>query len=306
MVDPDTGIAARLRAARIEQGLGLEALARELKNPLSVLETIERGDWARLGAPVFARHLVGRYASRLGVAVDVDEIAAGLAAPELRSQLPASRIGRFADFSSRHAAYAGGTLLVVPLVFALLNMTANGPAQVRALDPAPVAAAPEVSLPAPTAAAPTTAATAADAPAPAIPGSASATGDLPAAESPTLLADAAASTVPPAPQGAAPTTVAASLAGGVGASSDHLELRFSGDSWIEVFGRDGSVVERVLARAGDARRFAIADVGRVTIGNVEATDVVLDGSSVNLDAVRAANVARFALSSDGSIEPVAR
>ena len=69
---------------------------------------------------------------------------------------------------------------------------------------------------------------------------------------------------------------------------------------------DGGVVERALARDGEARRFAAADIGRVTIGNVEATEVVLNGSRVNLDAVRAANVARFALSSDGSIEAVAR
>ena len=66
------------------------------------------------------------------------------------------------------------------------------------------------------------------------------------------------------------------------------------------------MVERALARDGEARRFAAADIGRVTIGNVEATEVVLNGSRVNLDAVRAANVARFALSSDGSIEAVAR
>lgn len=265
------GIPARLRAARIEQGLGLEALARELKNPLSVIEAIERGEWARLGAPVFARHLVGRYASRLGVAVDLDEIAAGIAVPELRSQLPVSRMGRFADFSARHAAYAGGTLLVVPLVIALLNMTANGPAQVRALDPAPVAASPEASVPVASPA------------------------ELPAPLSVGGEADSVRS-----------STVSASLAGGISAQAGQLELRFSGDSWIEVVGRDGDTLERVLARMGDVHRFAVADVGRVTIGNVEATTVLLDGSSVNLEAVRAANVARFALSSGGSIEAVAR
>jgi cytoskeleton protein RodZ len=104
----------------------------------------------------------------------------------------------------------------------------------------------------------------------------------------------------------APQAVSAGLTPTLSGARGQLELRFTGDSWIEVFGRDGSVVDRALAQDGDVRRFPIADVGRVTIGNVEATEVALDGSRVNLDAVRAANVARFALSSDGSIEAVAR
>jgi len=271
--EQNTEIAAQLRAARLQQGLEIGALARELKNPSGVLEAIERGDWSRLGAPVFARHLVGAYAARLGVAVDLDAVAGSLVAPELRSQVPASRIGRFADFSARHVAYVGGMLLVVPLVYTLLDMTATGPTQVRALDPV---------LPAMIAA---------------DPAAATAQETLPA---------------PPVPAAtAAPSTVIASLAGAVAedavaADVAQFELRFHGESWIEIVGRDGATIERVLAQAGDVRRFAAAEVGRVTIGNADATEVLLDGSGVNLDAVRFANVARFALSSDGSIEAVAR
>ena len=40
---------ARLKAARLQQGLEIEALARELKNPRAVLEGIERGDFAHAG-----------------------------------------------------------------------------------------------------------------------------------------------------------------------------------------------------------------------------------------------------------------
>lgn len=289
--DQDHAIPARLRAARLQQGLDIAALARELKNPRAVLEAIERGDWSRLGAPVFARHLVRAYAARLGVEVDVSAIADTMAAPVLQSQLPASKLGRFADFSARHAAYAGGTLLVVPLVYTLLNMTATGPSQVRALDPAPAVVA-AAAPPQPTLAAP----------APRAPAEVGPPETLAASPSPMAAAPIGASGLPAAP----PATVAASLAGTVAEPAEGLVLRFSGDSWIEVFGRDGAAIERVLARGGDVRRFAIADVGRVTIGNVGATEVTLDGSRVNLDEVRAANVARFALSSDGSIEAVAR
>ncbi len=287
-IDPHQDIPARLRAARVEQGLELPALARELKNPLSVLESIERGEWSRLGAPVFARHLVGRYASRLGVVIDLDDVVRVLAAPELRSHVPASRIGRFADSSARNATYIGGTLLVVPLVFGLLSMTANGPTEVRALDPMPttfVAAEPsaEILNPPPAILTP--------APIVSVAGS--------AAETETATAPNV-RVVPP------PSTVAASLTGGMANAAAQLELRLRGDSWIEIFGRDGAPIERVLARNGDVRRFAVADVGRVTIGNVDATDLYINGSSVNLQDVRAANIARFTLSSDGSIEAIAR
>ena len=299
--DDNVGIPARLRAARLQQGLELDALARELKNPLPVLEAIERGEWSRLGAPVFARHLVGRYASRLGVAVDLDDVVQTLDAPVLRSQVPAARLGRFADFSARQAAYIGGTLLVVPLVYGLLNMTASGPADVRPLDPAPITSVVPVESAAefPAHAAAANAAVVDEANAVPVEGLVAGGSGTGAGLSP----EAPAATTPEVP--AAPTPVVASLAG-VPPVGRKIELRFSGDSWIEVFARDGRTVERVLARSGDSRAFAVADVGRITIGNVDATEVLVDGSGVNLETVRAANVARFALSSDGSIEAVAR
>lgn len=296
--DQQHDIAARLKAAREELGLGIDALARELKNPRAVLESIERGDWGRLGAPVYARHLVGRYAARLGVAVDLDDLVRRVEAPVLRPQVSVSRWGRIADVSMRNAAYVGGSLLVLPLVYLALSHTASGPTEYRALDPVPSRQVAPVVV-------------ATDRAPAALP--MAATGLAESAEaSSSSGAVANVSTVPlmtatdgglasPPP----PTTVSASLAG-VLPAVPQLELRFSGDSWIEVFGRDGAVVERALARGGEARRFPAADVGRVTIGNVDATEVVLNGSRVNLDAVRAANVARFALSSDGSIEAVAR
>jgi len=297
--DQNHGIAARLKAARLQQGLEIEALARELKNPRAVLESIERGDWARLGAPVFARHLVGRYASRLGVSVDLDEVVQRVEAPVLRPQVSVSRIGRIADMSMRNAAYVGGSLLVLPLVYLALSRTASDPAEYRPLDPVPTEiVAPVVADPAPSPAVES------PAPAPAETGDIAAVVDAAGTPAVGELAPAATSVDSPSAL-PGPTPVAASLAG-VLPASPQLELRFTGDSWIEVFGRDGAVVERALAREGEARRFTAADIGRVTIGNVEATEVVLNGSRVNLDTVRAANVARFALSSDGSIEAVAR
>jgi len=300
--EQNQGIAARLKSARLQQGLEIDQLARELKNPRAVLESIERGDWSRLGAPVFARHLVGRYASRLGVSVDLDDVARGVEAPVLRPQVSVSRMGRIADVSMRNAAYVGGSLLVLPLVYLALSWTAAGPAEYRSLDPVPTAVVdppePQLNSASQPAVAPSAVELAA--------GTEAVAAGTSGEASPVVNGSPDAQQLPEAAgQPGAPTPVAASLAGVLQGASQ-LELRFTGDSWIEVFGRDGSVVERALAREGEARRFAATDIGRVTIGNVEATEVVLNGSRVNLEPVRAANVARFALSSDGSIEAVAR
>jgi cytoskeleton protein RodZ len=286
--EPSSGVATALRAARLARGLELSTLGRELKLPQATLEAMERGDWARLGAPVFARHLLARYAARLGVEVDCESVAGQLPGPELRSQVPRSRFGRFAEFSSRQFAYLGGSLLVLPLLyFSLAQWPDAGRSGAYALDPVPPGAPP-----------------AADTLAVAIPAAA-----LDAPAPPPAAAAAPVSAPAPAAGPLATGTVAAGLTPSLPTAAPapaQLELRFRDESWIEVFARDGTVLERVLARAGEARRWPLAQVGRVTIGNVEGTEVFVDGSGVNLEPVRAANVARFALSSDGAIEAVPR
>ena len=60
--------------------------ARELKLPVSVLDAIEREDWARLGAPIFVRSYVGSYAKLLGLPASLaDEVVKGKPAPQLVS-----------------------------------------------------------------------------------------------------------------------------------------------------------------------------------------------------------------------------
>ncbi len=286
-------IARRLRSARLAQGLDVAALGRELKMPQSVFEAMERGDWTRLGAPVYARALLGRYASRLGVEVDVDTVVQQVRDPELRSHVAQSRLGRVADFSARQAAYAGGTLLVLPLLYMLVTQLPDaGRSGQRALDP--VAANPS---------APEALSVDLEPAGDSSPGAVPAVRGMPS----TTVAHPAGQPALPSPLvDAPPTPVAAGLAPPLPLPSSALQLRFSADSWIEIYGRDGRVIEKLLARSGEIREWPVAEVGRVTIGNVEGTTVAVNGSGVNLDAVRAANVARFALSSDGVVKTVAR
>lgn len=267
---PFSAIAEQLRSARIDQGLTLDRLAPELRVPRTVLEVIENGEWARLGAPIYVRHQVGRYAARLGVAIDLEQAAAALEPPRLSPQPQSGRIGRMADFTARQAAYAGGTLLVLPLLYFAFHLRSADVEDTRALDLPPAV----VEIQPMAAAAATPAAPVQPSPGPVV------------ASAPNA-------------------TLQAGLAPALGGMA-MVELHLREDSWIEIYARDGALIEQALARAGESRRHPLERVGRVTVGNVAGTELRIDGSVMNLDPVRSANVARFALSSEGLIETATR
>lgn len=83
-----------------------------------------------------------------------------------------------------------------------------------------------------------------------------------------------------------------------------LSLSFTGDSWVQVFAPDGRMIEQGLLGNGDQRDFGPQEIGRVVLGNVSAVDARRNGKSIDLAPFSRANVARFTLSSDGSLAPV--
>lgn len=87
-------------------------------------------------------------------------------------------------------------------------------------------------------------------------------------------------------------------------ASTGLSLSFTGDSWLQVFAPDGKVIEQGLLGSGEQRRFDHGGVGRIVLGNTAAVDAHSNGKPVDLTPFSRANVARFTLSSDGSLAPV--
>ncbi|MGY0652696.1 helix-turn-helix domain-containing protein [Luteimonas sp. A537] len=83
-----------------------------------------------------------------------------------------------------------------------------------------------------------------------------------------------------------------------------LELRLEADSWVEIAAPDGSIIEQSLLGAGAVRSFAAGEVGGVVLGNAGAVGVRRDGVEQDLSPYLRANVARFTVSSDGSLAPV--
>ncbi|WP_229659131.1 helix-turn-helix domain-containing protein [Luteimonas terricola] len=86
-------------------------------------------------------------------------------------------------------------------------------------------------------------------------------------------------------------------------AANGLELRLAEDSWVEITAPDGSVVEQVLLHAGAVRAFDAGEVGGVVLGNASAVDVRRNGVEQDISPYLRANVARFTVSSDGSLAP---
>jgi cytoskeleton protein RodZ len=84
-----------------------------------------------------------------------------------------------------------------------------------------------------------------------------------------------------------------------------LSLRMNADSWVQVTAPGGQLLEHSVLRAGEERRYRAGDVGSVVLGNGQAVSVRRNGTPVDLTPYLRSNVARFTVSSAGSLLPVA-
>jgi cytoskeleton protein RodZ len=270
------GCGTRLRQAREAAGLTLEDVGQRLRMPVQVVRSLEQEQWQKLGAPVFVRGQLRSYARLLGV--DVSELleqaqVGPVVPPTLVSHTHTPRARRIAENLGRRALYVGITaVLAVPVWFATrghFDGTAPSP-NTASLDVIPAAV-------------PVT---------PAGPGSAA------AAPAEVAAAPVTKPTATPYVASLAPVPRAAP------AAAANLDMQFSGDSWVDIAGPDGGNVEKALIKAGETRSFTPGQVARVTLGNASAVQVQQNGAIVDLTPYQRANVARFQVSSEGSVVPV--
>lgn len=263
------GAGRRLREAREAAGLSLAEVSSRLKMPLRVVQSLEAEDWGRLGAPVFVRGQLRSYARLLGIDAAPVEDAAGVAVVEPPVLVPrtyTSPLQRFAEHAARRAVY-----IVMTVAIAI---------------PVWLATRPHVELAAAGDAAPLDA--------PAVPRQAT-----PAERQvPRRSAPAAAGADGPHP-------LVASLAALPPREAPALALEFGGDSWAQVVAPDGRILEEALLHAGDRRAYAAGEVAGVVLGNAGAVRVSSRGRDADLAPYLRANVARFTVSSDGSLAPAA-
>ena len=85
-----------------------------------------------------------------------------------------------------------------------------------------------------------------------------------------------------------------------------LSLLLREDAWVQVTAPDGRMLEESLLRAGERRSYGPGEVASLVLGNGTAVEVRHRGQVQDLAPYLRANVARFAVSSDGSPTAPAR
>ncbi|UBB27061.1 helix-turn-helix domain-containing protein [Pseudoxanthomonas beigongshangi] len=259
------GCGAFLRDAREKAGLSLQDVGNRLKMPLKVLQALEGEQWSQLGAPVFVRGQLRSYARLLKV--DIDPF---LAQADLETVRPAELVSHsYTPKAQRlfESAKRRAVYVVITAVIATPVWMATRPH--LGGNGGQTTASLDV-----------------------IPQKPAATGT-------------AGGTAAPAQRPAA-TPYVASLTPPISRAPEAaLSLVFKGDSWVQIVAPDGSGIEQALLKAGDQRSYPAGQVGRIVLGNAAAVEVQQAGSTVDLTPYRRANVARFTVSSDGSLAPVA-
>ncbi len=194
---------ARLRDARLAAGLTQEDVAGRLKMPARVVRALEADDWSPLGAPVFVRGQLRSYARLLKVDIEPALRASPIqpvAPPELVSHAHTSRFRVMAEHLTRRAVYVVLTVAIALPVWLQTRPQPSDGLSVASLD----VPAPSVRPGAPVAATS----------GPAVP-----------VERTPIIASMAALPARKAQPSATDTAA--------------LSLRFTDDSWVQVFAPDG-------------------------------------------------------------------
>ncbi|HEX9206985.1 MAG TPA: helix-turn-helix domain-containing protein [Steroidobacteraceae bacterium] len=269
---------ARLRREREARAMSEQQAAEALNLDPVVVTQLETNDFAALGAPVFVKGHLRRYAALLGLAED--EIVGAYERSKLQigepTLVPKSRIemapvrGR-----PRWPWVVGGivTFLVAAILVAYLSKHGL-PGMERAGD-----------------------GDAAQAIAPATPGRR--TADT-AAQPPAFSSGTAAPGTATAPAGtAAATPTGPAPAPGPGQVS--LQLKFTADSWVEIFDGSGKAVLYDLGKAGSERTVTATAPLSVTLGNGPGVGIAVNGRALPPPPRTQGVISRFSISADGTL-----
>lgn len=259
-------VGARLRAARERKGLTVLQSAEKLHMDARLLEALESGDFASLGAAVYVRGHLRRYAELVGESVaELQALYAGAtsaATPDL-TRIP--RAGRSPQSSQ----------LLLPALIAVVVLALAGVVWWL------------VSLPRTTHSPPV---------AVAVPASAGSDSAAPTPD----LGDSAASAAAAAPlAAAAPAAVAPD-------GKVHLALKFAEASWIQIWDASDQALMDGLMASGTSRTVDGTPPLRLVIGNARAVGLAVNGQLVNLDSmVRRRGDARITVDAGGQVSAAA-
>jgi cytoskeleton protein RodZ len=277
---------ARLRREREVRGLSQQQAADTLNLDPTIVTCLEANDFAALGAPVFAKGHLRRYAALLGLSED--EIVAAYERSKLQVQeptlVPKSRLEMSPARGKPRWPWVMGGVVSFLVAAALIGyLSENGLPWVDGTDEPSSPPVPAVA-PASEQRTPDVASAPAAAPASGV-GAVVPAGSTPSTVSPAVAASDPASPAPALQPGQV-----------------SLQLRFSADSWVEVFDGAGKAVIYDLGKAGSERTVTGTAPLSVTIGNVGAVAVAINGRPVAVPPRAPGELlARFSIGPDGSL-----
>jgi cytoskeleton protein RodZ len=288
---------ARLRRERETRGLTEQQAAEALNLDPGVITVLEANDFAALGAPVFVKGHLRRYAGLLGLAEDEivgayerskQHIEEPTLVPKSRLEMAPVR-GR-----SRWPWVVGGTAAFLVAAAVLSYVSEHGlPWSQDAAEESQGDGNGLATLPGRSGATDATGAV------PGADGAAAPTST--AATVPTAgTSDAASAGTPGA--GAAPgaAATAPSTAPAPGPGQVSLQLRFAADSWVEIFDGSGKAVLYDLGKTGSERTITATAPLSVTLGNAPAVAIAVNGRALPPPPAQG-SVARFSIGADGTL-----
>ncbi len=264
------GIGAQLRAARERSGMSLAQAAHRMHVSADVLEALEDEQFERLGAPIYVKSYLGRYAELLGEsaeALQAQLAGSPMTAPDL------TRIPRAAPADGRLSALlaAAGIGAAVVLAAGLswwgwtrLSRHAVAVVGRSAQSGSPLAGAPAASR---------------------------LTGPGASASSLSGVAST------PAAAQSAPARI----------SGMRISLRFAAASWVSVTDATGHSLYRGLVLPGTLESFKGPGPLHVVLGYASGVVLTVDGRAVSLAPyVGPDHAASIVVAADGQISPVPR
>ena len=259
------GCGSMLKQARVNAGMSPQDAASQLKMPERVLKSLEDENWQQLGAAVFVRGQLRSYARLLKV--DIDPY---LRQDQLQPVRPAELVSyshtpRYQRVMESIARRAVYVVITAAIAVPVWVATQSHVGEGDSRTTASLDVVPGDTAIARDSQAPQQSATARTQPAPYV------------------------ASLTPLPRG----------------NGNDLVLHMTGDSWVQITGADGKTLEKGLLKSGEERSFRNGQVSRVVLGNASVVEVQQSGSTVDMTPYKRANVARFAVSSDGSLAPVA-
>ena len=265
-------IGARLRAARERKGLTVLQSAEKLHMDARLLEALESGDFATLGAAVYVRGHLRRYADLVGESgAELQGLYSGAtpASPPDLTQIPRAGHGPESSRVLLPALIAVVTLALAGVVWWLVSLPRSKTqplAATQSLDArAPAEAATHPAVPVPE------------------------------------LADYSASA--PTAATAAPSTVRPD-------AQAHLALKFAEASWIKIWDGNDKVLVDGLMASGTSRTVDGTPPLRLALGNARAVGLAVNGQLVSLDSmVRRRGDAHITVDASGQVSasaPAAR